>query len=372
MATIVVSIICIAMIIVGGMTLSQGILTSADRAALSVEDISIREGELNRTSLENVRAAQLSWGDFLRITVQNTGQTKLANFDKWDVIVHYYDESGTYYTKWLPYTESEPGSNEWQLARIGLNGPTDFFEPGILNPSEEMIILANIDPVSGNATVGDITVSTANGVYDSISFSNPSYTLLTPHSESTIIACTGYYEIAEATPADGPALTFRQDYVRDESGRKLLFNQDDPALGARHVYPLVGISEIPSANWTSYYRCYISGGGAFPRTDGDVSLSIDILIRKADGTVRTIIGTDVAKAYIATGEEGVWLNKNATFPFPGYAVIDENDYLEIDYYVETILGPDNDTGYLQLSVDNDDLGLIDQTRIEDFNAVEHN
>jgi hypothetical protein len=213
MATIVVSIICIAMIIVGGMTLSQGILTSADRAALSVEDISIREGELNRTSLENVRAAQLSWGDFLRITVQNTGQTKLANFDKWDVIVHYYDESGTYYTKWLPYTESEPGSNEWQLARIGLNGPTDFFEPGILNPSEEMIILANIDPVSGNATVGDITVSTANGVYDSISFSNPSYTLLTPHSESTIIACTGYYEIAEATPADGPALTYRQDYA---------------------------------------------------------------------------------------------------------------------------------------------------------------
>jgi hypothetical protein len=364
MATIVVSIICIAMIIVGGMTLSQGILTSADRAALSVEDISIREGELNRTSLENVRAAQLSWADFLRVTVQNTGQTKLASFDKWDVIVHYYDESGTYYTKWLPYTEETPGDDEWQPARIGLNGPTDFFEPGILNPSEELVILARIDPLSGNATVGDITVSTANGVYGSISFANPGYTLLTPHSESTTIASTEYYEIAEATNADGPLLTYRQDYVRDVGERKLLFNEDDPTRDARHVFPLVGISNIPAANWTASYRCFISGGGGFPRTDGDVSLSMDIVIRQADGTIRTTIGTDVAKAYINAGEEDTWLTKNATYAFPGYTVIDENDYLEIDYYVESVLGPDNDTGYLKLSIDNDSLGESDQTRIE--------
>jgi hypothetical protein len=372
MATIVVSIICIAMIIVGGMTLSQGILTSADRAALSVEDISIREGEFNRTSLENVRAAQLPWTDYLRVTVQNTGQVKLANFNKWDVIVHYYDESGTYYTKWLPYTEGIPGDNEWQASRIGLNGPTDFFEPGILNPSEELIILANINPPAGNSTVGNITVSTASGVYDSISFSNPGYTLLSPHSETTIIASTDYYEIAEATPADGTALTFRQDYVRDEGGRKFLYNQDDPTRYARHVFPLLGIDTIPSANWTSYYRGYVSGGGAFPRTDGDVCFSIDIVIRQADGNLRSIIAADVAKAYIDASEEGVWVTKSATCIFTGYTVIDENDYLEIDYYVETTLGPNNDTGYLQLSIDNDTLGYINQTRIEDFNAVEHN
>ena len=364
MATIVVSIICIAMIIVGGMTLSQGILTSADRAALSVEDISIREGELNRTSLEDIRATQLSWADFLRVTVQNTGQTKLASFDKWDVIVHYYDDSGTYYTKWLPYTEETPGIDEWQATRIGLNGPTDFFEPGILNPSEELVILANINPLSGNATVGNITVSTSNGVYDSISFSNPGYTLLIPHSETTTIASTDYYEIAEAAPGDGLSLTFRQDFVRDESGRKLFFNEDDPDRDAKHVFPLVGISNIPAANWTANYRCFISGGGGFPRTDGDVSLSIDVVIRQADGTIRTTIGSDVAKAYIDTGEEDIWLSKNATYVFPGYMVIDENDYLEIDYYVESVLGPNNDTGYLQLSVDNDALGLTDQTRIE--------
>ena len=54
----------------------------------------------------------------------------------------------------------------------------------------------------------------------------------------------------------------------------------------------------------------------------------------------------------------------AIFAFPGYTVIDENDYLEIDYYVESILGPDNDTGYLQLLIDDDTLGEANQTRIE--------
>jgi hypothetical protein len=296
--------------------------------------------------------------------VQNTGQVKLADFDKWDVIVHYYDESGTYYTKWLPYTLDNPSNDEWQASRIGLNGPTDFFEPGILNPSEEMIILASIEPLSGNATVGNITVSTANGVYSSISFSNPGYTLLTAHSEDTTIASTDYYELVEATPADGSAITFRQDYIRDEGGRKLLFNEDDPTRDARHVFPLLGISEIPAANWTAYYRCFVSGGGAFPRIDGDVSFSIDVVIRQADGAIRSTIGTDVAKAYIAAAEESTWVTKNATFAFPGYTVIDENDYLEIDYYVESILGPDNDTGYLQLSIDDDILGEANQTRIE--------
>lgn len=364
MATVVVSIICIAMIIVGGITMSQGILTSADTTALSVEEITIREGELNRTSLDAVRAAELSWSDLLRFTVINTGQTKLANFDKWDVIVHYYDDSGNYHTKWLPYTDGMPADDQWQAARIGLNGPTDFFEPGILNPSEELVILARTSPLSGNATVGNITISTPNGVYDSISFSDLGYTLLTPHSEDTIIANTDYYELEEATLADGPAVTFRQEYVRDEAGRKILFNEGDPSRLAKHIYPLVGIREIPAGTWTAYYRCYISGGGGFPRADGDVCFSIDIVVRQADGNIRTVIVSDAAKSYINAGEEDTWLTISANCTFPGYTVVDENDYLEIDYYVETTLGPDNDTGYLLLSVDNDSLDETNQTRIQ--------
>ena len=94
MAIIAVSIMCIALIVVGGMALSQGILTSADSTALSVDSMSAREGELMRTEVTTLRAANQSWSEFLRVIVDNSGQTKLGNFSKWDVIVHYYDESG--------------------------------------------------------------------------------------------------------------------------------------------------------------------------------------------------------------------------------------------------------------------------------------
>ena len=87
MAAVIVTIICIAMIVMGCVILSQGILTSADAAAMSVEDITARESELARSGLEVARAAELSWSDLLRVTVRNTGQTRHAGYDKWDFIV---------------------------------------------------------------------------------------------------------------------------------------------------------------------------------------------------------------------------------------------------------------------------------------------
>jgi archaellum component FlaF (FlaF/FlaG flagellin family) len=364
MAALVVSIICIAMIIVGGMTLSQGILTSADTAATSVQEISVREGEIMRSDIDAVRAAYLSWSDLLRVTVKNTGQTKMASYDKWDVIANYFDSTGNYTSKWLPYTDSTPGDNEWQNARIGLNGPAEFFEPGILNPEEEMVILAHLNPPPGNATNGNVTVATPNGIYSSISFSNPGYARLTPQSENITIAGVKYYELVEAAPADGAAMTSRADFNRNEGSRKILYNINQPTRAAKHIYPLIGISEIPEAYWTVYYRCYTWGGGQFPRQDDDVRFNIDILVRAADGTLRATIDNAVALAYVDKGDEGVWITITGNYDFPGYTVVDENDYLEIDYYGQTTLGPDSDSGYMQLSMDDNTLPISEQTRIE--------
>jgi hypothetical protein len=352
------------MIVVGGMTLSQGILTSTDATALSVEEIGVREGDITRTGLDAVRAAQLSWADLLRVTLTNTGQTKLASFDKWDFIVHYSDADGVYHTEWLPYNTGNLTNNKWQKARIGLNGPVEFFEPGILNPGEELVMLARLSPLPGDNTTGEITVATPNGIYDSISFVNLGYTLLTPHSENTTLSGTQYYELAEANTADGAAMFFREDFNNGESGRKNLHSTDDTTRLAKHLFPLVGISEIPASNWTVYYHCFTWGAGQFPSIDGDVRFNIDILVRKADGTLRTIIAAGVADAYLDKSEEGSWVTKSATYAFPGYTVVDENDYLEIDYYGETNLGPGDTSGYLQLSVDDKTLPTDDQTRIE--------
>ena len=363
MATAVVSIICIALIVLGGMTMSQGFLTSADTAALSVEDISAREGEIMRTELDTVRAAHLSWADLLRVTVDNSGQTKLASFSKWDFIVHYYDVDGTHYTKWLPYTDGVLGDNEWEKARICLNGQPEFFEPEIMNPEEELVILAKLNPLPGDATTGDIAIATPNGVQGLISFSNLGYTRLTPHSENTTIASTDYYQLAEATPADGTAITETTDTIDSgETGRWLLYNESDDTRPARHVFPLTGISEIPSATWTVYYRCRTLGFQGIQ--DNDVNFDIDILIRKSDGTVRTTIATNVADAYLTTDEVDMWLTKSATYDFPGYTVVDDSDYLEIVYYGETDSDGPDAPGYMQIRIDDDTLAEADQTRIE--------
>ena len=233
MAAAIVTIICIAMIVVGGMTLSQGILTSTDAAAVSVDSISVREGDIMRTSLETVRVAELAWGNYLRVTVKNNGQTKLASFDKWDVIVNYLDGNNTAYFSWLPNTGSLPGANQWQKARIGLDGPTEFFEPGILNPSEEMVILARLNPPPGASTVGVVSLTTPNGVQNSLSFTNPGYARFTPQSEDVIIATTRYYELVESAPADGEVTTFGTQFSQNESGRKILYNIDQPARPAK-------------------------------------------------------------------------------------------------------------------------------------------
>jgi len=92
--------------------------------------------------------------------------------------------------------------------------------------------------------------------------------LLTPHSENITVASTKYYELTEAVAADGTPATLRSDFEQDEVGRKILYNTDISSRAARHVFPLVGIDEIPAATWTVYYRCYTWGEGQFPRQDG--------------------------------------------------------------------------------------------------------
>ncbi len=169
METAIVSLMCIVLIVFGGMTMSQGFLTSSDTTALSMEEISVRDGEIMRTELSTVNAT-LHSSSMLEVRLQNNGQTKLASFSKWDVIVQYYRASGKYYVEWLPYTEGILGNNEWQKAGIYLNGEPEAFEPDILNPGEEIRIMAKLSPPVGPDTTNSVVVSTPNGISASASF----------------------------------------------------------------------------------------------------------------------------------------------------------------------------------------------------------
>ena len=169
METAIVSLICIALIVFGGMTMSQGFLSSVDSTTAGLEEISNRGEEIMRTELSTVNAT-LQSSSLLEVRLQNDGQTKLASFSKWDVIVQYYDSGGSYYVKWLPYTEGTLGDNEWQKTGIYLDGQAETFEPGILNPGEEVRIKAKLNPSVGSGTTNLVVVSTPNGIPASIAF----------------------------------------------------------------------------------------------------------------------------------------------------------------------------------------------------------
>jgi hypothetical protein len=170
METAIVSLICIALIVFGGMTMSQGFLTSVDASTAGLEEVGHRDELAMRTGLSAVSTSMPS-SNTLEVTLENSGQIKLAEFDKWDIIVQYYDGNGSYHTRWIPYTEGTLGDNEWEVAWIRLDGGAEIFELDVLNPEEQIMIRAQFNPSVGDGTTNMVVVSTPGGITASTYFS---------------------------------------------------------------------------------------------------------------------------------------------------------------------------------------------------------
>jgi hypothetical protein len=170
------------------------------------------------------------------------------------------------------------------------------------------------------------------------SSSTETYTLYA-HQETITIAGTTYY-LLKTTSADAAGTTLSQSVA--STGRKLF---------GKWVYQLTDVISIPASTWTVYYRAYTGGG----TVNGDV----DILIRKSDGTTRTTIATQVA----SSANWGTsWATYSGTYSFPGYTVVDQTDYLEIDFYANVTVKKAGQSAYLR--IDDNTLALTDQTRVE--------
>lgn len=170
METAIVSIICIALIVFGGMTMSQGFITSVDASTTGLEEVSQRDETVMRTELTPL-TTDMPALNTLELTLENTGQTRLSDFEKWDIIVQYYDGTGTYHVQWLPYTEDALGDNEWEVAWIHLGDDSEVFEPGVLNPEEKIMLRSQLNPPAGANTTNMVVTATPGGVTASTYFS---------------------------------------------------------------------------------------------------------------------------------------------------------------------------------------------------------
>jgi hypothetical protein len=161
------------------------------------------------------------------------------------------------------------------------------------------------------------------------------------HQETTSIGGTTYYLLKLNTPADASGFTLSASTANVAR-----------VVWGKFVFQLTGIAKILAATIQAVYRAYTDGG--------TVNAEIDILIRKADGTVRTTIATGVSKsANLGTS----WATlTGANYSFAEYTVVDQTDYLEIDYIANVTAKKAN--AYAYLRIDDSTLALADQTRSE--------
>jgi hypothetical protein len=166
------------------------------------------------------------------------------------------------------------------------------------------------------------------------------------HQETTTINGDNSYRTLKLTSADATGTT--RDRPADSNGRVLM---------RRFVYPLTGVSTIPASTWTIYYRASRDSGVT-------AHCDVDILIRRSGGQVRgSIIASDVANS--ANIPSTSFSTLSGTYSWSSYTVVDQTDYLEIDYYIHVTTSSSGRSVHLRY--DDNTLALADQTQVTNVN-----
>lgn len=172
MANLIVTLMSIAVILSGVSLTAQGSFKSMANLSDDWKQMEVRSGDIARTGLEVINTYESS--PYAYITIRNSGQTSLANFEAWDVVVQYYDSSNNYHQLWLPYTTSlPPGNNQWTVAGIYVDasrGIPEVFQPNMFDPGEQMIIRIRLSPAAKQSAHNLVVIGTPNGVTASTMF----------------------------------------------------------------------------------------------------------------------------------------------------------------------------------------------------------
>ena len=130
------------------------------------------------TGLDQVDLQVQSSGAEVRLAAGNTGSVSLHDFGSWDVIAT-YRESATatvFLVRRLTYTTAaSPGDNQWAVGGIyrdAVLNTDETFDPGILDPGEQIALQVRLSPASATSTVGQLVVATENGVTLSAQFTH--------------------------------------------------------------------------------------------------------------------------------------------------------------------------------------------------------
>jgi hypothetical protein len=156
METALVSLFTVIMLVVTMTTLGSVNMISESFQSMEKKAVGIQLTAIEASGRE-------FRGNTIVLDVDNIGQTNLADYASWNVLVQL--ENGN--TVSLSFAESPAllGDNQWAVETIRMaNGQPEIFDPNILNPSEEMTILLVLMPPLASLESARITLATPNGI----------------------------------------------------------------------------------------------------------------------------------------------------------------------------------------------------------------
>lgn len=132
METSIPALIIGALLLIASTLTARSSLQAYDRLGASFQQMEARAGEKSQSRLAVTNASLDATKQTLTVSVRNEGQTRIALFDRLDVIVNYRTAPAASVSAWLPYASTTPTAGSWGVDSID----GDDFEPGILNPGE--------------------------------------------------------------------------------------------------------------------------------------------------------------------------------------------------------------------------------------------
>jgi hypothetical protein len=158
-------------LLVGTLTMAQSCNAALDGVVRSEEEMVERTWQMARTRLSRLATEIEAQGINIRFTLKSRGQTLLTDFSRWDLVVQYWGQAqggqDSYLIKRLVYTQGTPGNDEWRVEGIYLNaqaGTPEVFDPGILNPDEEMKVHMKLDPKVAPQSTNRALMVTSYGI----------------------------------------------------------------------------------------------------------------------------------------------------------------------------------------------------------------
>ena len=178
METVLAAFVVVFVIVFAALSLSAEVITSQEALSVAQSEADARLAEQGRAALQVVGARTVANRTLIELSLRNTGSTRLADFDRWDLIVRSTGEHTG--APQIVYLRPDPAlatgasyedardrlhGSTWGagLFADALAGATELAQPGILNAGEEVTLWARAPHVIAPGSTIEVALATEVG-----------------------------------------------------------------------------------------------------------------------------------------------------------------------------------------------------------------